>query len=244
MGLERLVPTLPDLEVMLRLLPRSATAQKLTSYVSLLSGPRRAGEPDGPEELHVVLLDNGRSRTLGGELAESLLCIRCGACLNVCPVYRQIGGHAYDSAYVGPIGAIISPALFGSEFGELANASTLCGACRDICPVRIDIPQMLLAVRGRQAEEKRAPRWLRLGMRAYCWFAAAPARFHLAQSLAAFGTRLLARDGYLRALPWPLNAWTARRDFPMFAAETFSHRWRKRKARRGGRLSAPTEAHD
>jgi len=153
MGIERLVPTLADLEVMLRLLPRSATAQKLTSYLTLLNGPRRAGEPDGPSELHVVLLDNGRSRTLGSELAESLLCIRCGACLNVCPVYREIGGHAYGSTYSGPIGSIVSPALFGSEFGEQAHASTLCGACRDVCPVRIDIPTMLLAVRGQHTAE-------------------------------------------------------------------------------------------
>jgi L-lactate dehydrogenase complex protein LldF len=229
MGLERLVPTLADLEVMLRLLPRSATAQKLSAYVSLLSGPRRAGEPDGPEELHVILLDNGRSRTLGGELAESLLCIRCGACLNVCPVYRQIGGHAYGSTYGGPIGAVVSPALFGAEFGELADASTLCGACRDICPVRIDIPQMLLTVRGQPAQEKRAPAWLRLGMRAYRWFAAAPGRFRLAQALAAFGTRLLARGGYVRRLPWPLDAWTQRRDFPAFARETFRAKWKKTK---------------
>ncbi|MGH2522331.1 MAG: lactate utilization protein B, partial [Anaerolineales bacterium] len=219
MGIERLVPTLADLEVMMRLLPRSATAQKLTAYVSLITGPRRPDEPDGPEELHVILLDNGRSRTLGTELAESLLCIRCGACLNVCPVYREIGGHAYGSTYGGPIGSVVSPALFGSEFGELANASSLCGACRDICPVRIDIPTMLLAVRGRQVAEGRAPAWLRLGMKIWAWTMASPARYRLAQSVAALGTRLLARNGRLRSLPPPLDAWTRRRDFPVFARE-------------------------
>jgi L-lactate dehydrogenase complex protein LldF len=229
MGLERLVPTLADLEVMLRLLPRSATAQKLTSYVSLLTGPRRLGEPDGPEELHVVLLDNGRSRVLGSELAESLLCIRCGACLNVCPVYREIGGHAYGSTYGGPIGSVLSPALFGSDFGELANASSLCGACRDICPVRIDIPTMLLAVRGQQAAQGHAPLWLKLGMKAWRWAMATPARYHAAQALAAFGSRLVSRDGRIRALPPPLNAWTARRDFPVFARESFRARWKRRK---------------
>ncbi len=228
MGLERLVPTLADLEVMLRLLPRSATAQKLTSYVTLLTGPRRPNEPDGPEELHVVLLDNGRSRVLGSELAESLLCIRCGACLNVCPVYREIGGHAYGATYSGPIGSIVSPALFGSEFGELANASTLCGACRDICPVRIDIPTMLLAVRGQNVEHGHAPWWLRLGMKAWRWAMATPARYRLAQRLAALGSRLAAREGRLRALPWPLNAWTQRRDFPAFAREPFRERWKRR----------------
>ncbi len=228
MGIERLVPTLPDLEVMMRLLPRSATAQKLTAYVSLLTGPRRPDEPDGPEELHIVLVDNGRSRTLGGELAESLLCIRCGACLNVCPVFREIGGHGYGSPYSGPIGAIVSPALFGSEMGELANASSLCGACKDICPVRIDIPTMLLAVRGQQVDEGHAPVWLKMGMKAFAWGMASPARYRLGQKLAAFATRLLARDGRLRSLPPPLNAWTRRRDFPAFAGESFRERWKKR----------------
>jgi L-lactate dehydrogenase complex protein LldF len=235
MGLERLVPTLADLEVMLRLLPRSATAQKLTSYVSLLTGPRRPDEPDGPEELHVVLLDNGRSRVLGSELAESLLCIRCGACLNVCPVYREIGGHAYGSTYGGPIGSVLSPALFGPDFGELANASSLCGACRDICPVRIDIPTMLLAVRGQPAAERRAPLWLKVGMKAWRWAMATPTRYRAAQALAAIGTRLLSRDGRIHALPPPLNTWTARRDFPVFARESFRARWTNRNQKAGDR---------
>ncbi len=229
MGIERLVPTLADLEVMLRLLPRSATAQKLTSYTSLITGPRRAGEPDGPEELHIVLLDNGRSRTLGTELAESLLCIRCGACLNVCPVYREIGGHAYGSTYGGPIGSIVSPALFGSDFGELAHASSLCGACRDICPVRIDIPTMLLAVRGRQVEAGHAPWWLKLGMAVWGWAMATAGRYRAAQALAAFGSRLVSRDGRIRLLPPPLSAWTARRDFPVFARNSFRERWNNRR---------------
>jgi L-lactate dehydrogenase complex protein LldF len=230
MGIERLVPTLADLEVMMRLLPRSATAQKLTSYVSLISGPSREDEPDGPEELHVVLLDNGRSRVLGTELAESLLCIRCGACLNVCPVYREIGGHAYGSTYGGPIGSVLSPALFGPEFGELAHASSLCGACREICPVRIDIPSMLLAVRARNTEAGRAPLWLRVGMKLWRWAMATPGRYRAAQKLAAFATRLLARDGRIRALPPPLDAWTARRDFPAFARESFRTRCKRRRA--------------
>jgi L-lactate dehydrogenase complex protein LldF len=229
MGIERLVPTLADLEVMMRLLPRSATAQKLTSYVSMLTGPRKSGEADGPQELHIVLVDNGRSRTLGGELAESLLCIRCGACLNVCPVFREIGGHGYGSPYSGPIGAIVSATLFGSEFGELANASSLCGACKDICPVRIDIPTMLLAVRGQQVEEGHTPTWLKWGMKLWAWGMATPARYQLGQKLAAFATRLLARDGRLRSLPPPLNAWTQRRDFPAFAGESFREKWKKRK---------------
>ncbi len=232
MGIERLVPTLADLELMLRLLPRSATAQKLTSYTSLLTGPRRPGEPDGPEELHVVLLDNGRSRALGGELAESLMCIRCGACLNVCPVFREIGGHAYGSTYGGPIGSVVSTALFGTEFSQLANASTLCGACKDVCPVRIDIPTMLLAVRGQYRASGQAPAWLRLGMAGWAWTMAGRGRYQLAQRLAALGTRLLGRDGRLRWLPPPLDRWTRRRDFPVFAASTFRDRWRKRQSGR------------
>ena len=229
MGIERLVPTLADLEVMLRLLPRSATSQKLTSYVSMITGPRRPGEADGPEEVHVILVDNGRSRTLGTDLAESLACIRCGACLNVCPVYGEIGGHAYDSAYSGPIGAIVSTALFGTDFSELANASTLCGACRDICPVRIDIPRMLLEVRRQHVEAKQPPAWLRWGMPVYAWVMAAPWRYRLAQRLGALGTRLLARGGVVRALPGPLAGWTRKRDFPVFARATFRARFRARK---------------
>src|SRR5579859_364102 len=229
MGIERLVPTLVDLEVMLRLLPRSATAQKLSTYVSLLSGPRRPGEPDGPEELHVVLLDNGRSRALGGELAESLLCIRCGACLNVCPVFREIGGHAYGAVYGGPIGSVVSPALFGSEFDELANASSLCGACRDVCPVRIDIPTMLLTVRAQYVETGQPPAWMKIGMAGWGWAMAGTTRYRLAQKFAALGTRLLAQGGRVRRLPPPLDAWTRRRDFPVFASRTFRDRWRERR---------------
>jgi L-lactate dehydrogenase complex protein LldF len=228
MGIERLVPSLADLEVMLRLLPRSATSQKLSSYVSLITGPRRPDEGDGPEEVHVILVDNGRSRTLGTELAESLACIRCGACLNVCPVYGEIGGHAYNSAYSGPIGAIVSAALFGSEFNELANASTLCGACRDICPVRIDIPRMLLAVRRQDVAARQPPAWLRWGMPLYAWIMAAPWRYRIAQKLGALGTKLLARGGWVKALPPPLDGWTRRRDFPAFAGRTFRERYKVR----------------
>ncbi len=230
MGLERLVPTLADLEVMLRLLPRSATAQTITSYVSLVSGPRRPGEPDGPDEFHVVLVDNGRAAALGGRLAEALLCIRCGACLNVCPIFREIGGHGYGSVYSGPIGAVVSPALFGSEFNELADASTLCGACRDICPVRIDIPKMLLEVRARNVGARRPgpPAWLRWGMRLYAWVMASPARYRAAQLLGAAASRLAARGGLIRRLPPPLDAWTARRDFPAVPRRSFRARWRRR----------------
>lgn len=228
MGLERLVPGPADLEVMMRLLPRSATAQKLSSYLSLITGPRRAGEADGPRELHVVLLDNGRARMLGGALAEALMCIRCGACLNVCPVFAEIGGHAYGSTYGGPIGSVVSAGLFGNDYSQLANASTLCGACRDVCPVRIDIPTMLLAVRGQHVAAGQPPAWLKLGLRAWGWAMARPALYRLAQKAAALGTRLLGGGRWLRRLPPPLSAWTDRRDFPPFARVTFRERWKAR----------------
>jgi L-lactate dehydrogenase complex protein LldF len=161
MGMERLVPTLDDLALMLRLLPRSATGQKLSVYTSLIHGPRRPGEVDGPEERHLVLVDNGRDAMRQSALVEALYCIRCGACLNACPVFREIGGHAYQSAdgritpYPGPIGSVVSPGLFGmAEFGHLARASSLCGACKEACPVDIDLPKLLLRIRAAGADPK------------------------------------------------------------------------------------------
>jgi len=155
MGIERLLPSLQDLAVMLALLPRSATGQKLTVYTSLIHGPRRPPEVDGPDQRHLILVDNGRSALVGSPLEEALYCIRCGACLNACPVFREIGGHAYvgihgqPTAYPGPIGSVLSPGLFGTaEFGNLARASSLCGACKEACPVDIDLPRLLLRVRA------------------------------------------------------------------------------------------------
>jgi L-lactate dehydrogenase complex protein LldF len=231
MGIERLVPTLADLEVMLRLLPRSATAQKITSYVSHVSGPRKPDEPDGPEEFHVVLVDNGRSAALGTELAESLLCIRCGACLNVCPIFRELGGHGYGAVYSGPIGSIVSPALFGAEFNELAHASTLCGACKDICPVRIDIPRMLLDVRQRSVAQGQAAWWLSAGIKAWAVAMQSQTLYESGQFFAALGSGLIAQDGQIHLLPPPLNAWTQRREFPAFPKESFRARWKQRKRR-------------
>ena len=180
MGIERVVPTLRDLEIMIRVLARSATGQKITTYTNLISGARRPDDPDGPDELHIVLVDNGRSRVLASDLAESLLCIRCGACVSVCPVYRQIGGHAYNATYMGPIGSILMPALNGvNEFGELAHASTLCGECRDVCPVRIDIPKMLLRVRHTHVEQTGGTRWIAWAMKIWTQVARSPRLYHL-----------------------------------------------------------------
>jgi L-lactate dehydrogenase complex protein LldF len=214
---------------MLDVLARSATGQKLTVYSNVLTGPRRTGEPDAPEELHVVIVDNGRSDVLGGELAEILYCIRCGACLYACPVYQQIGGHAYGSVYSGPVGAVLTPALRGlGEFHDLPQASSLCGACREVCPVRIDIPRMLLALRRRTVEEGESPLWIALGMQALEWTAKRPALFQTAGRLAAAIGGLAARDGWMRSMPGHMAAWTRTRDFPVPAAESFTTRWRKR----------------
>jgi L-lactate dehydrogenase complex protein LldF len=242
LGVERLVPTLDDLSVMLQLLARSATGQKLSVYTSLVTGPRRvpsgfgpAGEMDGPDEVHVVIVDNGRSRVLGSRLAEVLYCIRCGACLAACPVYRHIGGHAYGSVYPGPIGSVITPALFGTQdWGDLPHASSLCAACRDVCPVRIDLPKLLLDLRHEGMQAGKSPLWLRWGLRGYRFAATNPVRFRAATRLASWATRLLARRGWIRRLPPPLSAWTDHRDFPAFARQTFSQQWRERKAADGG----------
>jgi L-lactate dehydrogenase complex protein LldF len=239
MGIERIVPTLADLGVMLQVLARSATGQKLSVYSNIITGPRRRrgafagaaaeGEPDGPEELHIVLVDNGRSTLVGTELAEILHCIRCGACLNVCPVYRSIGGHAYGTVYPGPVGSVLTPALRGlAEFGELPHASSLCGACREICPVRIDLPRMLLALRARGTAEGRAPAWIRHGLWLYARLATRPRLFRAATRVGRGLVRFRAQDGWLSRMPGPLRGWTAHRDFPAPAARTFTADWRAR----------------
>ncbi len=227
MGMERLVPTLADLGLMLQLLGRSATGQKLTVYSSILTGPRQPGEEDGPEEFHLVILDNGRSRVLASDLAEILYCIRCGACLNSCPVYQQIGGHAYGSVYPGPIGSVLTPALEGVEtWGELAHASSLCGACQEVCPVRIDIPRLLLKLRDRGQK----PAWLKLGLQGYRTVAQQPPLFRVGLSAAGMASRLLARQGWFERLPGPLQGWTRYRAFPAVARKSFAQLWTEREA--------------
>lgn len=234
MGIEKLVPTMADLDRLLQVLARSATGQQLSTYTTLLRGPRRAGEACGPEEMHVVLLDNGRSGMLAGETAEILGCIRCGACLNACPVYKGIGGHAYGDTYPGPVGAIVTPGLRGlAGWEDLPFASTLCGACRDVCPVRLDIPRMLLHLRS-QAVQTAPPS---LGFRAAMkGFAAASARPRLYRIAAALGRRLLrlrAREGWITRAAGMTGAWTRARDLRAPARATFQDLWRaRRKAKR------------
>lgn len=233
MGMERLVPTMEDLGVMIQLLARSATGQKISVYTNIITGPRRANgsdaaEPDGPDEFHVVIVDNGRTKMLQGELAEILYCIRCGACLNVCPVYQQIGGHAYGSVYPGPVGSIVTPGLYGiGPWSELPHASSLCGACREVCPVRINIPRMLLKLRDEGAQAGKGPLWLKIGLGLYRFGATRPALFRLGSKFSTLATRILTKDGWIKKLPGPLSGWTDQRDFPAFAPKSFSQRWRE-----------------
>ncbi len=232
MGMERLVPTLDDLTVMLQVLARSATGQKLTVYSNLITGPRRRPEDDGPEEFHLVILDNGRSKALASEMAEILYCIRCGACLNACPVYREIGGHAYGSVYPGPIGSVLTPTIDQIDpWQALPHASTLCGACKEACPVRIDIPRMLLKLREQGTERGHSPLWLKVGLKLYSQVAKRPALYRFGQKMQGLATNLIAKQGWINRLPGPLSGWTEHRAFPAFAKKSFREQWREQQGR-------------
>jgi len=227
MGMERIVPRWEDASVVLEVLARSATGQRLSSYTNVITGPRREGDADGPEELHVVILDNGRSRVLAGETAEILACIRCGACLNVCPVFRTAGGHAYGTVYSGPVGSVVTPGLAGMDpWWELPYASTLCGACQEVCPVRIEIPRMLLELRRQAAADGRLPRWLSKGMARYAAVTNEPARWRRAKRWASRLSAPLSSRGWLTRIPGPGRGWTVSRDLPRPAAESFEKWWR------------------
>lgn len=233
-GIEKLIPRFRDLAVFLRLLGRSGTGQKLTSYTSILTGPRRPGE-DGPDEMHVILIDNGRTRALADEkMREALYCIRCGACLNACPVYRKIGGHAYGWVYSGPIGALITPEFVGLERSrELPFASSLCGACREVCPVKINIPDLLLHLRAQAQQTVAAPKppgspvRERTAMRFWAWLMTSSRRYARSARWARLGQRLMARGGWLRSSRFfPLSAWTESRDLPALAPRSFRELWK------------------
>ena len=226
MGVEKVVPSMTDLMIFLAILARSATGQKLSVYTTLVQGPRRAGELEGPDEFHLVLLDNGRIGELAGPLREALYCLRCGACLNVCPVYRQIGGHAYGHTYPGPIGILLTAMLSGpAAVRDLAHASSLCGACVDACPVRIDIPRMLLGLRRELDERRLAPWGERIAFGLLARLLARPRLYRLAARVGRLLQRPFARDGAVRGLPLALGNWTQRRDLPAVAARTFQERW-------------------
>jgi L-lactate dehydrogenase complex protein LldF len=234
-GMEKLLPALEDVSLFLRLLPRSATGQRITSYNSFISGPRQPSDEDGPEEFHLIFVDNGRLKLLEDEvLREALRCIRCGACLNHCPVYRKVGGHAYGGVYSGPIGAVITPVLSDAkEAKDLPFASTLCGACRDVCPVGIDLPRLLLHLRAGLAEGglgiERATTWgERWTMRR--WHNAMKTRKTLESSarFARLLQRPIARRGKIKKLRLaPMaSGWSKERDFPAVARKSFGALWR------------------
>ena len=238
-GMEKVIPSMQDLAVFLRLLPRSATGQRISSYVSMITGPRREDDEDGPEEFHLVLVDNGRSRMLRDpKLREALYCIRCGACLNICPVYQRVGGHAYGWVYPGPIGAVVSPMLTGlKESKMLPQASSLCGACREACPVKINIPRMLLELRHRTAEsedpeEKASPRSERFMAGAFARLMRSPRRLSFAARMGRIAQKLLPgmpkNRGWISRAPLPLlSKWTRARDLPMLPAKSFREVWRE-----------------
>jgi L-lactate dehydrogenase complex protein LldF len=242
MGIEKIIPTFADLDVFLKLLPRSGTGQRLTAYQSLITGAKRNTGDEGPDEVHIVLMDNGRSRMLAHPVTrQSLACIRCGACLNACPVYQQVGGHAYGSVYPGPIGAVITPQLIGmSKAKQLPYASSLCGACREVCPVKIDIPELLLHLRAEIADGSPAHpgRKRKFGesfaFKMYGSIWSGPRLYSFGTKVARVIQKLVMRHGkigkaggFMATLIPPLGAWTAWRNAPSIAPQTFREQWRK-----------------
>jgi len=222
--------------VLLRLLARSATGQEFSTYTTLSTGPHRAGDLDGPEQYHVVLLDNGRSALLGGEFQEILRCLRCAACLNHCPVYAAVGGHAYGWVYPGPMGAVLTPSLVGlAEAAHLPNASTLCGRCESVCPVKIPLPKLLRHWREREFAQKLAPATWRGGLRLWAWVAQRPRLYHaLAEAKCRFLGWAGGRHGRFRWLPLA-GGWTRVRDMPAPEGRSFHALWAERQRQRGQR---------
>lgn len=235
-GIERVIPRMADLPLMLKLLARSATGQSTTVYTSIFGGPRLTGERDGPQAFHLVLVDNGRSELLAGEYREVLRCIRCGACLNACPVFAKVGGQAYGYSCSGPIGALLGPLMGGlSNFGELPYASTLCGACTDACPVKIDIPRHLLNLRRDFAGTGRLGQQDRRRLRLWAWCVGSPLRYRWAGRLARWLLRRRADNGFVVQLPKAMASWSQTRDLPQPAERTFHDLWAERARKRGGR---------
>lgn len=233
--IEKIVPTVNDALTVLRLLARSATGQDITVYSSFVTGPKRQADIDGPETFHVVLIDNGRSGMFAGGFRDMLRCIRCGACINHCPVYNVVGGHAYNSMYEGPMGSVLTPGLRGLEAaGDLPNASTLCGKCETVCPMKIPLPDLLRKWRQRQVEQRLNKRTHRIGLGIWAFFARRPWLYRIVSRLGALTLRLAA-GGRGRVARWPLaGGWTSRRDLaaPSGAGgETFMAAWRKGRRR-------------
>lgn len=226
-GIEKIVETLDDYVTLTQVLSRSATGQAMSVYSHMINGPRRPDEQNGPDHVYVILVDNGRSRIYNSSYAEVLTCIRCGSCLNICPVYEAVGGHSYGWVYPGPIGAVITPLLLGLDRATpLPYASSLCGACKEVCPVDIDLPRMLLDLRHELVQQKKQPLLWRAGLRGWALMARSPRLFGLVARLGALGSRLLPKR---RKLPiGPLGAWTQSRAVPDLAPQSFHQWWASR----------------
>ncbi|MEP6607674.1 MAG: LutB/LldF family L-lactate oxidation iron-sulfur protein [Burkholderiaceae bacterium] len=229
-GIEKLLPTLEDLATLMRLLPRSATGQQISNYVSILTGPRRAGEIDGPEHMYYVLLDGGRSELIGTEFQEMLRCIRCGACMNHCPVYQKVGGHAYGWVYPGPMGSVLTPNYVGIENAiDLPQAATFCNQCSVVCPVKIPLPDLMRKLREQQWATGLRPWHERLGMAAWAFAAKRPALYALAVSIAVRILKTISGDDRrIRHLPIGVG-WTVSRDFPAPSGKTFRELYRSQR---------------
>jgi L-lactate dehydrogenase complex protein LldF len=229
-GIEKVLPTLEDVATLMRLLPRSATGQQISNYFSLLTGPRRAGDLDGPEHQYYVLVDAGRTGLLGGDFQDMLRCIRCGACMNHCPVYQKIGGHAYGWVYPGPMGSVLTPSYTGVENAlDLPHAATLCGQCSVVCPVKIPLPDLLRKLREKQFERGLRPWYERAGLAAWGWAARNPSLYRAGSRVAARVLKWLGGErGRIRSLPLA-GGWTDHRDLPAPSGKTFMELCRERK---------------
>ncbi len=225
-SIEKVVPTLEDASTVLRVLARSATGQEMSVYNTFSTGPKRDDDPDGPENYHVVLLDNGRSELLGGEFHDMLRCIRCSACLNHCPVYKAIGGHAYGWVYSGPMGAVLIPGLIGlAEAHDLPNASTFCGKCEEVCPMRIPLPRMLRSWRQRGFDKNLGSAKTRFGLAAWAFLARRPALYRFVMTMGIGLLGLFGANGRFRSLPMA-GGWTSVRDMPAPEGRTFLSEWK------------------
>lgn len=247
MGMEKIVPSIQDLSTMLRILIRSATGQRITSYITMVNGPRKPDEEEGPEEFHLVIMNNGRDKLLADpQMRESLNCIRCGACLNACPVYRKVGGHAYGWVYPGPIGSVVSPVMTGlKDAHDLPNASSLCGACHEVCPVKINIPRMLLELRWRAAEGKSDSKERASSMKERMLWKSwrigmmGRRRFDLGARISRWLLRPMSKRGWIKKAPPPLSGWTTTRDFPLAASKSLKQRLADRKKPGGTNRDRP-----
>jgi L-lactate dehydrogenase complex protein LldF len=222
-GIEKVLPTLEDVSFILRLLTRSATGQSISNYLTFTTGPKRPGDQDGPDQFHIIIVDGGRTKVLASDLREALRCIRCGACMNHCPVYQNIGGHPYGWVYPGPIGSVLTPAYAGIENAlDLPNAATLCNQCGVVCPVKIPLPDLMRKLREKQVDRGLRPASERIGLRLWAWAATRPAIYALTTKIAArVGRRMAGRDGLIHRLPGGGAAWTDGRDMPAPAGRTF-----------------------